>query len=96
MAVTRGCVITIIKGVPVGAHIAWLLCTTSGWPLESTRTLPISQFAVTQGPLATVGGGKVQPAIRYGPAMVTVGWPLTMTRGLGMVGVAWPPWAQIT
>src|SRR5260370_832596 len=35
--VTRGCVTTITRGVPVGAQIAWLLCTTSGCPFESTR-----------------------------------------------------------
>jgi hypothetical protein len=37
---------------------------TSGWPLESTRVVPVggSQVAVTQGPLATIGGGSAQPA----------------------------------
>src|SRR5271155_801957 len=28
--------------------------------------------------------------------MVTVGWPITVTRGLGTVGCAWPPWLHIT
>ncbi len=37
-----------------------------------------------------------QPAMTYGAAMVTVGWPLTSTRGFGAVGVAVPPWAQST
>src|SRR5258706_11002137 len=28
--------------------------------------------------------------------MVTVGWPITVTRGLGTVGCAWPPCEQST
>jgi len=52
----------IKRGVPVGAQIEVLLCTTSGCPLDNTRVVPLSHCPVTQGPLAAVGGGKVQPA----------------------------------
>src|SRR5579864_2821792 len=71
---------------------------TSGWPFESTRVEPETgiHVAFTQGPLPPGGGGKAQPATMYGPATVTVGSPLTVTRGLGTVGVACPPCAHIT
>jgi hypothetical protein len=63
----------MINGVPVGAQIAWLLCTTSGWPLDKTRVVPVSHCALTHGPFAAVGGGSVQPAIMYGDVINTVG-----------------------
>jgi len=44
--------------------------------------------AVTHGPLPAGGGGKAQPATTYGPVIVTVGCPITVTRGLGTVGCA--------
>src|SRR5258706_7612237 len=91
MAEARTCVPAIISGVPLGAQIAWLLCTSSGCPFESTRVVPASHWAVTHGPLAAGGGGRAQPATTYGGASVTVGWPLTSTRGFGTVGWAWPP-----
>lgn len=78
-------------GVPLGAQIAWLLNTTKGCPFEVTRVEPTSHWAVTQGPLAAGGGGRAQPATTYGAAIVTVGWPLTVTRGFGAVGCACPP-----
>jgi hypothetical protein len=56
----------------------------------------MTNCAVTQGPLAAIGGGNAQPATTYGAARVTTGWPLTMTRGETIVGCAWPPWAHIT
>jgi hypothetical protein len=77
-----------MSGVPVGAQMEVLDCTTSGWPFASTRVVPDSQVAVTHGPLAAVGGGSVQPAMVYGGAIVTVGCALTVTRGLGAVGCA--------
>jgi len=40
--------------------------------------------------LAAGGGGKAHPATRYGDVINTVGWPLTVTRGFGTVGVACP------
>ncbi|HKB84345.1 MAG TPA: hypothetical protein VKD04_14225, partial [Burkholderiales bacterium] len=69
----------------MGTQRAWLLCTTSGWPFDNTRTDPLGgiHVALTHGPLATMGGGNAQPATTYGPATVTVGCPLTRTRGLG-------------
>ena len=85
---------TMTSGVPVGAQIAWLSSNRSGCPLDVTRVAPVIHWAVTQGPLAAGGGGSVQPATTYGVASVTVGWPLTVTRGFGTVGCAWPPWAH--
>ena len=76
----------MISGVPVGAQIAWLLNTTNGCPFEVTRVEPTSHCAETHGPLAAGGGGNAQPATTYGPEIVTVGCPLTETRGLGTVG----------
>jgi len=86
----------MIVGVPVGAQIAWLLCTTNGCPLDKTRVDPLTHCAVTHGPLAVGGGGKVQPATTYGAVISTVGCPLTVTRGLGAVGVACPACEQST
>jgi hypothetical protein len=88
--VARVWVATMIRGVPVGVQIAWLLCTTSGWPFDMTRVVPVSHCAETQGPLPAVGGGKVQPATTNGAVVRTVGWPLTLTRGFGAVACAWP------
>src|SRR5439155_25317382 len=48
------------------------------------------------GPFAAVGGGSVQPATTYGDVISTVGWPLTVTRGLGTVGCACPACEHIT
>ena len=73
-----------------------LLKITSGWPLDVTRTEPTVHMPVMHGPLATIGGGRVQPTTAYGGAMVTVGCPITVTRGLGTVGCACPPWEHIT
>src|SRR5512141_1903619 len=86
----------MIKGVPVGAQIAWLLSTNSGIPFDNTRVVPVSHVAVMHGPFAAMGGGSAQPAITYGNGCWTVGCPLTNTRGFGEVGVACPPCAQST
>ena len=86
----------IKSGVAVGAQSDMLLCTTSGCPFDKTRTVPVSHCAVTQGPFAAGGGGNAQPATTYGAVVNTVGCPLTMTRGLGTVGWACPPWEQVT
>ncbi|MEA2685560.1 MAG: hypothetical protein QOE93_755 [Actinomycetota bacterium] len=50
----------------------------------------MSQVAVTHGPF------EGQSTIIHGPAVVITGCPSTLTRGLGDVGWAWPPWAQTT
>ena len=76
------------SGVPVGAQIAVLLNTSSGCPMEVTRTVPTTYCAVTQGPFATGGGGNAQPATTYGVDRKTVGIADTATRGLGAVGCA--------
>ena len=81
--------------MPFGAQIAWLSISTNGCPLEVTRVAATIHCAVTHGtgPPLTLNG---QPATTYGAAIVTVGWPLTSTRGFGTVGCAWPPCAQST
>ena len=90
MAETRTCVTVMINGVPVGAHTAVLLCTTSGCPFDRTRVVPLVHCAVTHGPFAVGGGGSAQPATTDGAVISTVAWPLTSTRGLGAVGCACP------
>src|SRR5262249_19389169 len=82
IAVTRVCVTVISSGVPDGAQIAWLSSSTSGWPFDVTRVDPVTHCAVTHGPLPPGGGGSAHPATTYGAVIVTVGWPLTVTRGL--------------
>lgn len=69
---------------------------TSGWPSDVTRNAPTIHCAVTHGPLPADGGGMAQPATTHGVEMVATGIPLTDTRGLGTVGVAWPACAQST
>ena len=92
----RTCVARVSNGVPVGAQMAWLSSKSSGTPLDKTRVAEVTHCAVTQGPLAAGGGGSAQPAMTYGFARVTVGWPLTITRGLGTVGCACPACEQRT
>jgi len=58
----RVCVTVMSNGVPVGAQIAWLSMSSSGTPFEVTRVALLTHCAVTQGPLATFGGGSRQPA----------------------------------
>jgi hypothetical protein len=74
----------------VGVQIAWLVSNNSGWPSDVTRTEPVVNCAETHGPFPAVGGGNVQPATTYGAVSVTVGWPMTTTRGFGVVGCACP------
>jgi hypothetical protein len=96
MALTRGWVTRMSSGVPVGAQMDVLLCTTNGCPFESTLVVPLSHCPVTQGPFAPGGGGNVQPATTYGAMIKVVGWPLTVTQGFGTVGVACPAWEHKT
>jgi hypothetical protein len=86
----------MIVGVPVGAQVAWLLWKSKGWPLDVTRVVPVIHWAVTHGPFAAGGGGSAQPVITQGADCVTVGWLLTLTRGLGAVARAGPAWEQFT
>jgi hypothetical protein len=48
--------------VPVGVQTAWLSSSTSGCPFEVTRFEALIHRAVTQGPFAADGGGRLQPA----------------------------------
>jgi hypothetical protein len=52
----------MIRGVPVGAQVAWLSTNSNGLPLVVIRVAPVTHWAETQGPLAFGGDGKVQPA----------------------------------
>jgi len=54
------------------------------------------QLATTQGPFATGGGGKAQPATTHGIGWDRTGCPITLTRGLGTVAWALPPCEQST
>jgi hypothetical protein len=94
MPVTRVWVPLIKRGVPVGTQVAWLSISKTGAPSEVTRVAKLINCAVTQGPPAT--GGRVHPATAYGLSFVTIGCPITITRGLGARGVAWPPCEQVT
>ena len=67
----------------------------TGCPIEVTLIAPTTHCAVTQGPLPG-GGTKAHPATTYGAAIVAIGMPVTVTRGLGAVGVACPPCEQRT
>lgn len=84
-----------ISGVPVGTHTARPVMIATGCPIEVTRIAPTTHSAVTQGPLPA-GGMKAQPATTYGVAIVAIGMPVTVTRGLGAVGMACPPCEQRT
>lgn len=80
--------------MPLGAQTATPLKMASGVPFEVTRVVPTVHIPVTQGPGA--GGTSGHPATAHGPAIVAVGWPLTMTLGFGTVGMAWPPCEHMT
>ena len=92
-AMTRIWVRLTITGVPVGVQMAWLLCTSTGMPIDVTRSDAVkgSHSATTQGPLAIGGGGNAQPATVHGAPAVIIGMPITNTRGLGTVAWTMPP-----
>src|ERR1041385_866018 len=93
--VTRVCSATMFTPVPFGVQMAWLSCNRSGKPPDVTRVPPVIHCAVTHGtgePLTLKG----QPAIIQGSGCCTVGWPETVTRGLGTRACALPPCIQST
>ena len=75
----------MISGVPFGAHVAWLLKSNTGTPLDLTRVAAVIQLAVTQGDgaLETLNG---HPATVKGAAMVTMAWHQPILLG-------WTKWA---
>ena len=89
VASTRGWAITGSIGVPVGMQVEAPSIVASGTPPASTRTAPVSHCPVTHGGADV--GLSAQPAIAYGDAIVTTGWPERSTRGNGAAGVAAPP-----
>jgi hypothetical protein len=56
-------VTTILSGVPVGTHIDWLSCNSTGTPPARTRVAAVTNCAVAQG--GTVVPVNAQPAIAY-------------------------------
>lgn len=66
-------------------HVAWLSISNTGIPFDKTLVAATVHCAVTHGTGEpdTLNG---QPATAYGAACVTIGWPLTSTRGFGAVG----------
>src|SRR5215472_6666920 len=94
IACTRVCMLTGNRVTPPGAVTAAPDCTTSGCPIEVTRSVPITHWPVTQG--GTGGGTPGQPATTHGVVINAVGIPITSTRGLGAGGVACPPCRHMT
>jgi hypothetical protein len=59
-------------------------------PSAETRVAALSHEAVTHGPLAAGGGGKVHPSTVYVQGRVTTICPCTFTRGFVTIGWACP------
>jgi hypothetical protein len=75
-------------------HVDVPAIVATGTPPASTRTAPVIHCPVTHG-----GFGEpvsAQPAITYGDASVTIGWPDSSTRGNGAAGVACPACEHMT
>ena len=78
-----------------------LVWHSNGWPMDFTLMVIVGgrnvavMHGVGPGP---AGGGTTiaQPAIINGAEAIGTGVPLSMTRGLGAVGVACPPCIQVT
>ena len=68
---------------PISGGLSWQLGVFAAHALKAAGRL--AEKGVTAG-----GGGSAQPATTYAVGCVTIGWPLTSTRRLGAVGVAWP------
>jgi hypothetical protein len=77
---------------------------TSGWPIDLTRAVPLggSQFPEIHGQGTGtpsdcgVGIWNGQAVIMTGAAIMGTGWPITLTRGFGVIGAALPMWVQVT
>ncbi|MBE0481491.1 MAG: hypothetical protein IBX68_11000 [Dehalococcoidia bacterium] len=78
-----------------------LVWHSSGWPIDFTRRVMVGGRNTAEiqgvGP-GPAGGGTViaQPATIKGGEDIGTGVPIILTRGLGAVGLAWPPCAQVT
>ena len=73
-----------------------LSVSSSGCWLARTRTLPVSQCPLAQGPFPPGGGAIGQSATSHIPGIGTTGMPLTSTRGSTRCGIATPWWVQAT
>jgi hypothetical protein len=60
-----------VSGVPVGVHIDWLSCSSTGTPDERTRVAPVIHCAVAQGGFGVPV--SAQPATVYCAVCVTIG-----------------------
>jgi hypothetical protein len=75
-----------VSGTPVGTQVAEPPWTTSGWPDDVTRTVPVVHVAVVHGPPAFGGSGHADTV--HGAERLTAAWPERETRGFGAVGAA--------
>jgi len=78
-----------------------LLWQSKGWPIDFTRNVIEggTKFAIRQGVGPGPAGGGIdiaQPTIANGADEMGTGVPMIFTRGFGVVGLAWPPWAHVT
>jgi hypothetical protein len=71
-------------------QMARLSVNKSGDPFEVILAAALTQLAVRQAD-GMVPIRKAQPAMVNGNFTVTVGKPLTSTRGFKTAGCAWPP-----
>ena len=74
------------NGCPEGLHVARLSNRSNGCPFANTLVEAVIHCAVMQG--GAVVPTNAHPETVHGGGWVTTGWPLTLTRGLGTVGVA--------
>jgi hypothetical protein len=73
----------------------------SGCPIDLTRVVAVGgrNVAVMQGVGPGPGGGGIvigHPETTKGGGESGIGVPMILTRGLGAVGLACPPWTQVT
>ena len=78
-----------------------LLWQSSGWPIDLTRSVIVGGKKVAEihgvGPGPAGGGTAIaQAATMKGGEDIGTGVPMILTRGFGAVGLACPPWAQVT
>lgn len=89
------------EGGVVTAGPVMLLMHNSGCPIDLTRSVIEGgrKVAVRHGVGPGPAGGAIdigQPATTNGGADIGTGVPMIFTRGLGAVGLACPPCAQVT
>jgi len=83
------------------AGLVMLDTQSSGCPIDFTLSVMVGGKNVAEiqgvGPGPAGGGTTIaQPATTKGGEDMGTGVPMIFTRGLGAVGFACPPWAQVT